>query len=163
MGENARNIKLRILNPKVREYGLPAYATKGSAGMDLHACMDEPVDLRPGERKLINTGIAIHIEDPGLAGLVFARSGLASKRGIALSNGVGLIDSDYTDELKVAVINLSEEVQTINPGDRVAQFVLMPVHEINWIVREELDDTARKGGFGSTGVNCLRTEGEVNG
>ncbi len=149
---NRREVRVKILDSKVNELGLPKYATPGSAGMDLCACIEQAVDLEPGERKLIGTGIAVHIVEPDTAGLIFARSGLASKRGIALSNGVGLIDSDYTDELKVAVVNLSDQTQTINPGDRIAQFVLMPVYQANWIIADELADTDRKGGFGSTGV-----------
>lgn len=150
--KNTKDIKVKILDKKVAEFGLPAYATSGSAGMDLHACLEESVTLNPGERKLIATGIAIQIEDPDLAGLIFARSGLASKRGISLSNGVGLIDSDYTNELKVAVINLSSEPQKLEPGDRIAQFVLMPVYAVNWIRINKLEDTDRQGGFGSTGI-----------
>ena len=150
--KNKKQIKVRIINPKIEQYGLPKYATLGSAGMDLYACVEESVILQPGERKLINTGIAVQIEDSDLAGFVFARSGLASKRGITLSNGVGLIDSDYTDELKVAIVNLSDSPQEINPGDRIAQFVIMPVHEVEWKVSNELGYTERNGGFGSTGV-----------
>ena len=150
-----KQIKVKIINKKLEQYGLPQYATPGSAGMDLYACIENSVVLQPGERKLINTGIAVQIEDSDLAGFVFARSGLASKRGIALSNGVGLIDSDYTDELKVAIVNLSNSPQEINPGDRIAQFVIMPVYAVEWIVSGELDDTERKGGFGSTGVGNI--------
>lgn len=149
-------IKVKILDNKVYEWGLPKYATEGSAGLDLVACIHNPVTLLPGERKLLNTGIAIHIEEKGYAGYVLARSGLASKRGICLSNGVGLIDSDYTDELKVALVNLSTQEQIINPGDRIAQFVVMPVVQIEWTETNELEKTARLGGFGSTGV------GEMN-
>lgn len=145
-------IKVKIVEPKVEKYGLPSYATQGSAGMDLYACIEKPIVLQPGERSLISTGIAIQIEDPGLAGLVFARSGLASKRGIALSNGVGVIDSDYTEVLKVAVINFSNEPQIINPGDRIAQLVIVPVYQVEWVITGELNQTQRKGGFGSTGI-----------
>ncbi len=151
---SSRQVRVKVLDSKVDELGLPKYATPGSAGMDLCACINHPIVLEPGERKLVGTGIAIQILEPDMAGFIFARSGLASKRGIALSNGVGLIDSDYTDELKVAVINLSSQTQTINPGDRIAQFVLMPVFEVNWIISDELADTDRKGGFGSTGVGA---------
>lgn len=149
---NRKGIKVKILNPKVYEYGLPSYATPGSAGMDLHACLEEPLVIQPGQRSLVSTGIAIQMQETDVAGLIFARSGLASKRGISLSNGVGLIDSDYIDELKVALVNLSDQPQVINPGDRIAQFVLMPVYQVNWIISEQLEDTDRKGGFGSTGV-----------
>jgi dUTP pyrophosphatase len=147
-----KQIKVKIVNAKLEQYGLPKYATQGSAGMDLYACIENSVVLQPGERKLINTGIAIQIEDSDLAGFVFARSGMASKRGIALSNGVGLIDSDYTDELKVAIVNLSNCPQEINSGDRIAQLVIMPVYEVEWIVSDELVNTERNGGFGSTGM-----------
>lgn len=150
---NTANIRIKVLNKKVLEWGLPKYATEGSAGLDLCACIDEPITIQSGERILVNTGIAIHISDKNFAGYVFARSGLASKRGITLSNGVGLIDSDYINELKVAMVNIGSEPQTINPGDRIAQFVVMPVANVVWEMTEELDITTRKGGFGSTGVS----------
>lgn len=150
-----KQIRVKVINPKIKEYGLPKYATQGSAAMDLYACIEKTIVLQPSERKLINTGIAVQIEDPDLAGFVFARSGLASKRGMALSNGVGLIDSDYTDELKVAIANFSDSPQEINPGDRIAQFVVMPVYAVEWMICDELNDTERKGGFGSTGVRNL--------
>ncbi|MGE5328314.1 MAG: dUTP diphosphatase [Deltaproteobacteria bacterium] len=150
---NSANIKIKVLNDKILEWGLPKYATEGSAGLDLCACIDEPVTINPGERILINTGAAIHIEDKNLAGFIFARSGLASKKGIALSNGVGLIDSDYINELKVALVNIGLESQVINPGDRIAQLVIMPIVNVCWTQVEDLDVTTRFGGFGSTGVN----------
>lgn len=147
-----KDISVKIVNEKAKEFGLPGYATAGSAGMDLHACLDKTMLLNPGERRVIPTGIAIQIGDAGLAGLVFARSGLATKRGLALSNGVGLIDSDYIDELKVAIVNISNEPQEIDPGDRIAQLVIMPVYQVNWVVTNQLQDTDRHGGFGSTGT-----------
>ncbi|MGE5474491.1 MAG: dUTP diphosphatase [Ignavibacteriales bacterium] len=150
---NSKDIKVKVLNKKILEWGLPKYATEGSAGLDLCACVEEPIILKPGDRRLVDTGIAIHINDKNLAGFVFARSGLASKKGIALSNGVGLIDSDYINELKVALVNIGLEEQTINPGDRIAQFVVMPVVNICWEMVEDLDTTTRTGGFGSTGIN----------
>lgn len=145
------NIKIKVINNKVHEWGLPKYATEGSAGLDLCACIDKSITINPGERVLVNTGIAIHINDRNLAGFIFARSGLASKKGISLSNGVGVIDSDYINEIKVALVNLGLESQIINPGDRIAQFVVMPVVNINWEMVEDLESTSRIGGFGSTG------------
>jgi dUTP pyrophosphatase len=146
------DIKIKILDEKVKKFGLPQYATPGSAGVDLCACIDEPLVLEPGQRANISTGIGIHIDDPGVVGLIFARSGLASKRGLTMANGVGVIDSDYTHEWKVAMVNIDKEPQTINPGDRIAQIVFMPVVQANWIISSEFEYTERKGGFGSTGV-----------
>ena len=132
---------------------LPRYATGGAAGMDLSAClMEEPITLAPGERALVSTGIAMAVP-PLHVGLVFARSGLAVKRGIALSNGVGVIDSDYRGEVKVGLINLGSEAATIRHGERIAQMVILPVVQANPIEVEELTDTERGiGGFGSTGL-----------
>lgn len=154
-------LKLKILSPKIgSEIPLPTYATGGSAGMDLRACLDEPVELpgtadassgRPNSA-LIPTGLAIALPGPDYAALIFARSGLAVKHGLALSNGVGLIDSDYRGELKVGLVNLSPEPYTIRPGERIAQLVIVPVAQASLTVVSELDDTARgSGGFGSTG------------
>lgn len=129
----------------------PTYATEGSAGMDLSAAMDSAVVLQPGERKLIPTGIAMQIPQ-GYGGFIFPRSGLAFKKGISMANCVGVIDSDYTGEVGVALYNISEEAYTINPGDRVAQIVFLPVAmaeiaEVESLVKTERGD----GGFGSTG------------
>ena len=131
---------------------LPRYATAGAAGMDLSAClMEEPVTLAPGERALVPTGIAVAIP-PQHVGLVFARSGLAVKQGVALSNGVGVIDSDYRGEVKVGLINLGSQSVTIQHGERIAQMVVMPIVQAAPVEVEELDDTVRGvGGFGSTG------------
>lgn len=131
---------------------LPRYATAGAAGMDLSACLaGEVVTLAPGERSLIPTGIAVAVPQHHV-GLVFARSGLAVKQGLTLSNGVGVIDSDYRGELKVGLINLGQEPYTIRHGDRVAQLAILPVVQAQPVEVGELDDTARgTGGFGSTG------------
>ena len=131
---------------------LPRYATAGAAGMDLSACLlEEPITLEPGQRALVPTGIAIAL--PALhVGLLFARSGLAVKQGIALANGVGVIDSDYRGELRVALFNSSDSDYTIHDGDRIAQLMVLPVVQPQLQFVEELDETARGcGGFGSTG------------
>ena len=138
---------------KVRDGAiLPKRATQGSAGMDLCACIDAPVTLAPGQLAKIPTGIAIGIADPHYAAFVFARSGLAVKHGVALSNGVGVIDSDYTGEVQVGLCNLSDAPYEIRPGERIAQLVLMPVALPQICEVDTLDQTARgDGGFGSTG------------
>lgn len=130
----------------------PFYATSGSAGMDLSACLDEPVVIPKGEIKFIPTGIAIALPSNEYVAYVYARSGLACKKGIALANGVGVIDSDYRGEIKCALINLGQEDFTVNHGDRIAQLVISPVCIADVEVKENLDDTSRgSGGFGSTG------------
>lgn len=138
---------------KLREDAvLPARATEGSAGMDLHALVDAPVTLRPGERAMIPTGLAIALPSPDYVALVFARSGLAVKKGVTLSNCVGVVDSDYRGELKVGLINQSQEPYTIEKGERIAQLAVMPVCLPEVVQAEELDETGRgAGGFGSTG------------
>lgn len=144
------NIKVKKVNPKGK---IPFRATEGSAGADIHACIDAPVTVGAGERVLIPTGIAIAIEDKNCAGFVFPRSGTASKFGISLSNCVGVIDSDYRGEMKTPVINLSDKPYTINDGDRIAQLVIMPIACAKFVEVDELDETERnQGGFGSTGV-----------
>ena len=131
---------------------MPFYATPGSAGMDLTACIDEPITLKPMERSLIPTGIAVKLPSADYGAFIFARSGLAVKKGITLSNCVGVVDSDYTGEIKVGLINLSGEEYTIENGERIAQMVIMPVNQVNFCVTDELDETERgSGGFGSTG------------
>ena len=131
---------------------LPFRATEGSAGMDLYACIDSPVTLGAGEKAVIPTGIAIELPSAELAAFVFARSGLAIKHGIGLLNGVGVIDSDYRGEICVGVINQLAEPYTIEPDERIAQLVIMPVSLITPVEAQSLDDTARgEGGFGSTG------------
>ena len=145
------DVKIKFLE-KNKERNLPFYATEGSAGMDLTACLDEDVTLEPLERKLIPTGIAIQLPSPDFVAYIFARSGLASKHGITLPNCVGVIDSDYTGELMVSLINLSRESYTIKNGERIAQLVIMEVAKAKFNVVDELGVTERgAGGFGSTG------------
>ena len=143
------DVKVKILS----EYAqCPEYATDGSLGMDLSAAISEPVTLAAGERMLIPLGFAMQIPD-GWGAFVFPRSGLSFKKGITMCNSVGVIDTDYTGEVKVAAINHSKEDYTISPGDRIAQLVFLPVEKANLVVSENLDDTDRgAGGFGSTGV-----------
>ena len=138
---------------KVRENAkLPTRATVGSAGLDLYACIDEPITLNKGDKAVIPTGIAIGLDDPRYAAFIYARSGLAIKQGIGLLNSVGVIDSDYRGEVCVGVIKQTEEAYTIQPFERIAQMVIQPVELPEIIEVEELDDTDRgAGGFGSTG------------
>jgi dUTP pyrophosphatase len=144
-------IALRILDERVRDY-LPAYATPGSAGLDLRACVDVPLTLPPGKTELIRTGIAIHIADPGLAALILPRSGLGHKHGIVLGNLVGLIDSDYQGELMVSCWNRGRADFTLQPFDRLAQLVIVPVVQAAFRVVADFDASERAaGGFGSTG------------
>lgn len=140
---------------KVRENAIiPKRATAGSAGLDLCACIDEPLTVKAGERAVIPSGIAIALESNEVVALVFARSGLAIKHGISLSNSVGVIDSDYRGEICVGIINTSREDYTVNPGERIAQLVLTPVIPAEPVEVESLDETERgAGGFGSTGRN----------
>ena len=146
-------LKIKPLSPKVgKEIPFPAYATAGSAGMDLRACIDEPMTIRPMERVKVPTGFAIALPGPQWVAFIFARSGLGIKYGITLPNCVGVIDSDYRGEIIVALTNLSDTDYTIQPGDRVAQLVIMPVTQADISVVDELDETERgAGGFGSTG------------
>lgn len=131
---------------------IPTRATEGSAGMDLYACIDAPVTITPQELAVIPTGIAIALESRELAAFIFARSGLGVKHGISLSNGVGVIDSDYRGEICVGLCNLSSSPYTVTPGERIAQLVIMPVAICDIDVVSDLDDTQRgSGGFGSTG------------
>ena len=146
-------LKIKPLSPKVgKEIPFPAYATAGSAGMDLRACIDEPMTIRPMERVKVPTGFAIALPGPQWVAFIFARSGLGIKSGITLPNCVGVIDSDYRGEIIVALTNLSDTDYTIQPGDRVAQLVIMPVTQADISVVDEQDETERgAGGFGSTG------------
>ena len=142
-------LKVKRTDPRVQ---LPGRATAGSAGMDLRALLEEPLTLEPGGRASVPTGIAIGLPSPETVGLVFARSGLAIKHGLALSNGVGVIDSDYTGEIRVGLVNLSDTAYTIQPDERIAQLVVMPVCLPDILEVEELDQTERgAGGFVSTG------------
>jgi dUTP pyrophosphatase len=145
-------IEVKVLDERVRQY-LPAYATAGSAGMDLRACIADPQLIAPGDTVLIPTGIAIHIGDPGLAAVILPRSGLGHKHGIVLGNLVGLIDSDYQGPLMVSCWNRSREPYTINPLDRVAQLAFVPVVQATFEVVEEFETSMRgEGGFGSSGA-----------
>jgi dUTP pyrophosphatase len=148
-----RSVKLRILDPRVgREFPLPQHATAGSAGMDLRACIDAPLALGPGAAELIPTGISIYIADPDLAAVLLPRSGLGHKNGIVLGNLVGLIDSDYQGPLMVSVWNRGAASFTINPGDRIAQMMFVPVVQVAFEVVDDFSATPRgAGGFGSSG------------
>lgn len=144
-------IDLKILDPRVAEQ-LPAYATPGSAGLDLRACLDAPLLLEPGQTQLIPTGLAIHIEDPGLAAMILPRSGLGHKHGIVLGNLVGLIDSDYQGPLMVSCWNRGHTTFTVQPLERIAQLVIVPVVQATFKVVDEFPVSDRgAGGFGSTG------------
>lgn len=146
-----KTIDIKILDPRMKEQ-LPAYATDGSAGLDLRACLEAPLVLRPGETQLIPTGLAIHIADPGYAAMILPRSGLGHKHGIVLGNLVGLIDSDYQGQLMVSTWNRGSIEFTLNPMERLAQLVIVPVLQVGFNVVEEFSDSARgDGGFGSTG------------
>ena len=146
-------IALRVLDPRMgTEFPLPAYATEGSAGMDLRACLDAPLVLAAGASALVPTGLAIHIDDPAYAAVILPRSGLGHKHGIVLGNLVGLIDSDYQGQVMVSMWNRGERAYTIQPGERIAQMVVVPVVQVEFEVVEEFDSSARgAGGFGSTG------------
>ncbi|MGQ0657238.1 MAG: dUTP diphosphatase [Chromatiales bacterium] len=148
-----RKIALKILDPRLGgEYPLPAYATDGSAGLDLRACIDEALVLRPGEAQLIATGIAVHIADPLLAAVVLPRSGLGHKHGIVLGNLVGLIDSDYQGQIFVSCWNRGQESFNIRPGERIAQLVFVPIVRAHFEVVEDFAVSTRgDGGFGHTG------------
>jgi deoxyuridine 5'-triphosphate nucleotidohydrolase len=148
-----RPLKVRILDPRIgKDFPLPAYATAGSAGMDLRACLAEPVVLGAGRAELIPTGLAIYVEDPGLAAVILPRSGLGHKHGIVLGNLVGLIDSDYQGQLMVSVWNRGAESFVIQPGERIAQLVIVPVVQVDLQVVEDFTSTTRgAGGFGHSG------------
>lgn len=144
-------IKLKILDERIRPH-LPAYATPGSAGMDLRACIDAPLALAPGQSELIATGVAIHIDDPGLAAVILPRSGLGHKHGIVLGNLVGLIDSDYQGPLMVSCWNRGTATYTLQPMERLAQLVIVPIVKAAFDVVEDFAASTRAaGGFGSTG------------
>ena len=146
-----KSIDVRILNPRLRDQ-LPQYATPGSAGLDLRACLDTPLTLVPGQTELIPAGMAIHIADPGLAAIILPRSGLGHKHGIVLGNLVGLIDSDYQGQLFVSTWNRGSASFTINPMERLAQLVVVPVVQVGFNVVDEFVGSDRgAGGFGSTG------------
>ncbi|OGB24662.1 MAG: deoxyuridine 5'-triphosphate nucleotidohydrolase [Burkholderiales bacterium RIFCSPLOWO2_02_FULL_57_36] len=146
-----KTIDVKILDPRMKEQ-MPAYATAGSAGLDLRACIDAPLVIEPGATHLIPTGLAINIADPGYAAMILPRSGLGHKHGIVLGNLVGLIDSDYQGQLMVSTWNRGQTAFTLNPMERLAQLVIVPVLQIDFNVVEEFDISERgAGGFGSTG------------
>ncbi len=146
-----KTIDVKILDPRMRD-NLPEYATAGSAGLDLRACLDAPLVLMPGDAPLISTGLAIHIADPGYAAVILPRSGLGVNHGIVLGNLVGLIDSDYQGELRVSLWNRGQAAVTIRPMDRIAQLVVIPVLQLKLNVVEAFPASERgAGGFGSTG------------
>lgn len=146
-------IQLKILDPRVGDtIALPTYATDGSAGLDLRVCIDEPMQIGPQETVLLPTGLAIYIADPALAAVILPRSGLGHKHGIVLGNLVGLIDSDYQGELKISCWNRNAEHFTVNPGERIAQLVFLPVIRATFSVVDSFTKTQRaEGGFGSSG------------
>ena len=146
-----RKLEVKILDERIRGM-LPHYASTGSAGLDLRACVQKPLILQPGESQLVSSGIAIHVGDPGYAAVILPRSGLGAKNGIVLGNLVGLIDSDYQGPLMVSVWNRGRAAFTIQPLDRIAQMVIVPVVQVEFEVVEEFATSARgAGGFGSTG------------
>ena len=146
-----KNIDLKILDPRMKDL-LPAYGTPGSAGLDLRACLDESITIQPGETVLIPTGLAIHIADPGYAAMILPRSGMGHKNGIVLGNLVGLIDSDYQGQLMISTWNRGHSAFTLNPMERLAQLIIVPVVQVGFNIVEEFGDSERgDGGFGSTG------------
>lgn len=146
-------VQVKLLDPRLgKEWPLPSYATAGSAGLDLRACLDEAIDIEPGQTILVKTGMAIYIHDVNFAGLILPRSGLGHKHGIVLGNLVGLIDSDYQGELMVSVWNRGQTTFRLEPGERLAQYVLVPVVQAEFEQVEEFEETLRgAGGFGHTG------------
>ncbi|HYL17670.1 MAG TPA: dUTP diphosphatase [Burkholderiales bacterium] len=146
-----RTIDVRILDARLTD-NMPAYATAGSAGLDLRACIDQPIELKPGQTELVPSGIALHLADAGIAAMVLPRSGLGHKHGIVLGNLVGLIDSDYQGQIFVSVWNRGATTFTLNPLERIAQLVIVPVLQVSFNRVDEFDQSARgAGGFGSTG------------
>ena len=146
-----KSVDVKILDPRMREQ-LPTYATAGSAGLDLRACLDQPLVLEPGMTQLIPTGLAVHVADPAYAAVILPRSGLGHKHGVVLGNLVGLIDSDYQGPLMVSAWNRSSVAYTLQPMERLAQLVVLPIAQIQFNVVEDFDASNRgTGGFGSTG------------
>ena len=152
-GTARRALQVRVLDPRVgRDFPLPHYATPGSAGLDLRACLDAPLTLEPGRAELVPTGIAIHLDDPGLAAVLLPRSGLGHKHGVVLGNLVGLIDSDYQGQILVSLWNRGGSAFTLNPMERIAQLVVVPVLQVQLNVVDDFAASERgAGGFGSTG------------
>jgi dUTP pyrophosphatase len=149
-----RRVQLKVMDPRVgNEFPLPEHATEGSAGVDLRACLDAPMEIAPGQTELIPTGMAVHIEDPALCAMILPRSGMGHKHGIVLGNLVGLIDSDYQGQLFVSCWNRGNEAFTLEPGARLAQMVIVPVMQVDFEVVDEFDASERgAGGFGHTGT-----------
>lgn len=150
------SVQVKILNPKIGQdpnFPLPTRATDGSAGIDLRACIDEPITIKAGETKLIGTGLSIYIADPNYAGIILPRSGLGHKHGIVLGNLVGLIDADYQGELMVSVWNRSQTDFVLEPAERMAQYMVVPVVRPSFEIVDEFSDVSERGagGFGSTG------------
>ncbi len=146
-------IEYKILDPRIGEvFPLPTYATSGSAGMDLRACLDQALTLNPGDTQLIPTGLAIHIGDPNLAAVILPRSGLGHKHGVVLGNLVGLIDSDYQGQLMISCWNRGQQSFVIEPGERIAQMVFVPVLQVELAAVDDFDQSTRgTGGFGHSG------------
>ncbi len=149
-----RSIELKILDPRVGDsIPLPHYATDGSAGLDMRACIDAPLAIAPGETELIPTGLAIHVRDPGLAAVLLPRSGLGHKHGLVLGNLTGLIDSDYQGQVSISCWNRGSKSYEISPGERIAQMVFIAVEQVQFNVVDEFEDSDRgAGGFGHSGV-----------
>jgi len=146
-----RRLDVKILDPRIRE-SMPAHGSAGAAGLDLRACIDAPLTLEPGDSQLVPSGIAIHIGDAGYAAILLPRSGLGAKHGIVLGNLVGLIDSDYQGQVFVSVWNRGKATVTIQPMDRIAQMIVVPVRQVEWNVVDAFESSSRgAGGFGSTG------------
>ena len=152
--QGRKRLQVRILDARIgRDYPLPQYATPGSAGVDLRACVDAPLQLNPGDTELIPSGIAIHLADPSYAAVVLPRSGLGHKHGIVLGNLVGLIDSDYQGQIFVSCWNRGQSTFTIQPGERIAQLVIVPVLQVEFdVVNEFVASERGAGGFGSSGT-----------
>jgi len=150
-----RNIELKILDSRIGDsIPLPTYTTSGSAGLDMRACIDEVLSVAPGETHLVPTGLAIHIEDPGLAAVLLPRSGLGHKHGLVLGNLTGLIDSDYQGQVFISCWNRGSKTYDIQPGERIAQMVFVPVEQVALKVVDEFSDSERgEGGFGHTGTD----------
>ena len=152
-------VKVKVLDQRLLDesvgWGLPSYGTSGSAGLDLRACIDEPITLEPNSTSvLVSSGLSIFIEDPNFAGMIYPRSGLGHKQGLVLGNLTGVIDSDYQGPLMMSVWNRSQEAIVINPGDRIAQYLVQPIQRVEFTVVDDFVETDRgNGGFGHTGTN----------
>lgn len=152
-------VKVKVLDQRLLDesvgWGLPSYGTSGSAGLDLRACINEPLILEPNSKSaLVSSGLSIYIEDPNFAGMIYPRSGLGHKQGLVLGNLTGVIDSDYQGPLMMSVWNRSQESIVINPGDRIAQYVVLPVQRVEFTIVDDFEETERgNGGFGHTGTN----------